>query len=104
MRKTKKLKRCKSQEHSWRFKDSFLVTQYRVNGQDGNTYIAYAHNIPDLTRANKIEAAMYSRDCADRFEPRVFRYCMVTEKGKPIHKPFWYYGRVYLIGEDAKNA
>jgi hypothetical protein len=96
-----KVQRCKSKEHTWRFKDSFRVTAYRFTGKDGNTYIAYAHSFGDLghTLISKVPVATYSRDCEDHFEERKRWSCLCNKDGKSIHKPFWYYGRIYQVIE-----
>jgi len=92
-----KVKRCKSKEHTWIFKGSFRVTAYKIISADGNTYIAYAHSFGDLDMLiSKISIGTYSKDCEDHFEERKEWYCL-CKKDKPIHKPFWYYGRIYKI-------
>ena len=92
-----KVKRCKDKEHVWRLKDSFRVTAYKVVSTDGNTYIAYAHSFGDLDMLiSKIPVDTYSRDCEDHFENRKSWSCL-CKNGKSIHKPFWYYGRIYKI-------
>lgn len=92
-----KVKRCKSKEHNWRFKDSLRVTAYKIIDQDGNVYIAYAHSFGDLEMLiSKIPIKTYSRDCETHFEERKEWSCL-CKGDNPIHKPFWYYGRIYKI-------
>lgn len=91
------MKRVKEKELSYQWADAWLVTQYRVTSTDGNKYYVYAKRFGDLEYLiPNIDVATYSRDCDDHFEARRQWTCM-CKNDKPIHKPFWYYGRIYKV-------
>ena len=97
------MKRIKDLEYKWIFKDSFRVSAYTVEHNNGKKYVIYAHDFNDmeffLTRLEVKDGGIKTRqrDCGTHFEKRPCLSYLPDRKGNPKKKPFWYRGRIYEL-------
>lgn len=95
------MKRQKNKEFIWvDFLENFFVKAYKMNSRDGNTYIVYAHNYTDAK-------TLYSARLNIPAPPENLVYYyeesdiapFLNWRKEQVMRPFWYYGRVYLVEE-----
>ena len=94
------MKRVKKLEYEWIFKDSFKVSGYKFESEDGNTYVVWAKDMPNAKwlYATRLNTKLYNRDCEDCFSSRyLIKPWFIKGTDKMHTRPFWYYGRVYKL-------